>query len=66
MFNPKDHIYNHDGYDKNSMKSTSVMAKLLGSFERNSPREKSRPVLNLIADMSTPPEIHRVFIEING
>ena len=66
MFKPKDSIYNNDGYDKSSLKSTSVMAKLLGSFERNSPRDRSKPALNLIADKSTPPEIHRVFIEING
>ena len=58
--------YNNDGYDKNNMKSTSVMAKLLGSFERNPPRHEVKPALKVITDDSTPPEIHRVFIEING
>ena len=57
--------YNNDGYDKNDLKSKSVMAKLLNSFDRNSPRNKAKPALKLIPDESSPPEIHRMFLEIN-
>ena len=59
--------YNNDSYEKNNMKSTSVMAKLLNSFEKNAPPQQvtPAPALKLVTDKSTPPEIHRVFIEIN-
>lgn len=57
--------YNNDSYDNNDLKSKSVMAKLLNSFERNTPGNKTKPDLKLIPDESSPPEIHRVFIEIN-
>ena len=40
------------------------MAKLLSSFDKKPSRSNTPPPLKLIADESTPPEIHRVFIEI--